>query len=733
MARTIIISNRLPLTVTKDHNSLHYNHSVGGLATGLQSFIDSREVLWIGWPGINADVLDDEDCQSIRSKMKANSYYPVFITEDDLKAYYGGFCNKTIWPLFHYFNQYTVYDSDYWEHYVAVNEKFCKVVMDIWEPGDVIWVHDYQLMLLPQMIRKHAPDASIGFFLHIPFPSFETFRLLPWRNELLNGILGSDQIGFHTYDYANHFLNSASRILGCEPTMGELNVEGRVVKVDTFPMGIDYDKYATAPLQPETQRAAKKIENGVSDRKIILSVDRLDYTKGIVGRLEAYEQFLHDYPDFHEKVVLILVAVPSRTDVERYQKLRSKLERRISNINGRYGTIGWVPVWYIFRPLEFYKLIALYKKAEVALVTPLRDGMNLVAKEFVAVQQDKNGVLILSEMAGAASELPEALTVNANDKQGISSKIHQALLMPLAERSQRMEAMQHRLAYNNVIRWAEDFIDSLQQVKDKQNAVETKKLVASTRKEIVDSYYNSQQRLILLDYDGTLVDIVEKPEMAKPDQKILELLKTLSEDPHNRVVVISGRDRYTLDEWLGGCSRLNLVAEHGAWKKSDQGTWVTSHTNSVLWKDKIWPILERFTLRTPGSFIEDKDFSLVWHFRNCTQELAEKRKHEVRAALQEMTVNLDLGVFEGKKILEIKNAGIGKNSTVNEYLAQKQWDFILAAGDDYTDEDMFEALPSQAYSVNVGNAKSKAKYYLPGTAEMRELLTEISRSTYVNT
>jgi len=444
MNRLLIVSNRLPISIEKTENKLDFKRSVGGLATGLSSFYESYESLWIGWPGITLEDIEGKE-NEVNARLKSKSFYPVYITQQDTENYYEGFCNKTVWPLFHYFTQYAKYDEVTWRSYKQVNEAFFEVIMKVIEPGDTIWVHDYHLMLLPKLIREEIQDATIGFFLHIPFPSFEVFRLLPWRKEILNGLLGADLIGFHSFDYVRHFNSSISRLLGYESTFGQIKVDNRLAKVDTFPMGIDYERFSSAVTESAVQDEIKQIRDEVGERKIIFSIDRLDYTKGILKRLESFDLFLDNNPEYEEKVTLILVAVPSRTGVEQYELLKKQLDELVGRINGQHGKIGWVPVWYLYQFLPFRTLVALYNIADIALITPLRDGMNLIAKEFIATKLDGKGVLILSEMAGAAREMGEALIINPNDKVEVANALKEALTMPEEVQIENNKLMQERL------------------------------------------------------------------------------------------------------------------------------------------------------------------------------------------------------------------------------------------------------------------------------------------------
>lgn len=726
--KLFIVSNRLPVTVARRGGSLKLQSSVGGLATGLDSFHKSYQSIWIGWPGYTPARAEKEK-RFIRKKLSAMNCCPVFLTPYDIDNYYHGFCNKTIWPLFHYFTQHVIYDDNYWKSYIRVNEQFCKEIAKRASSEDEIWIHDYQLMLLPKILKEKIPDAAIGFFLHIPFPSSEVFRLLPYRAEIIEGILGADLIGFHTHDYVHHFTQTVRRLLGFEYSLGQMSAGNRTIKVDAFPMGIDYERFHRAVDDIQIQKELKKLKKKVANRKMILSVDRLDYTKGILERLEAFDIFLEKYPKYRKKVTLILVAVPSRTGVSHYMLLKKRVDELISRINGKYGDIGWVPIWYLSRFLNFQKLVPLYIIADVALTTPLRDGMNLIAKEFIASKVNKKGVLILSEMAGATHELGEALTVNPNDKQQIAEAIKQALTMSEREQKRRNEIMQNRLRRYTVERWANDFMDRLHDIKRIQRHACIRELTKEIKKRLLHDFSKSEHRLLLLDYDGTLVTFQQDPEDARPDREIQKILRTLCSDSRNEVVIVSGRQRNTLDEWFNGLD-IGLIAEHGVWTKMKKGKWRIVESLDNEWKEEIKPTLEIYVDRTPGSFIEEKEFSLVWHYRRADPKLAAIRASELTAALLDLTSNLDVGVLEGSKVIEIKNKRINKGRATLRWILKRQTSFILAIGDDWTDEDVFAVLPPTAYSIRVGYTVSKATYCLESPAEVRELLEEIS--TYEN-
>jgi trehalose 6-phosphate synthase/phosphatase len=661
----------------------------------------------------------------IMARLISENCHPVPLSQSDVEAYYYGMCNRTIWPLFHYFPIYAEYSEDFWQAYERVNVAFANVVAGIAKPNDIIWVHDYQLMLLPKLLRERLPKATVGFFLHIPFPSFEIFRLLPWRKQILEGLLGADLVGFHSYDYTGHFLDSAHRLLGYESTMGQITVADRIVRSDAFPMGINYEQYSTAVQDPKVQAERKRFRKKLGDCQVILSVDRLDYTKGIPQRLEAFSVFLDRNLRYKRKVIFVLLVVPSRTRVEHYIQLKKQLDGLVGEINGKYGTIGWIPVWYLYRSLPFHSLAAIYSLADVALVTPLRDGMNLIAKEYTATKMDGKGVLILSETAGAAQELGEAIIINANNQDEITQALEKALEMPEQEQIERNRIMQQRLRRYDVVQWANEFIDKLIYTKRVQREMKEKELTSEMQRKLASDFQESTKALLLLDYDGTLVPFSPRPVDAMPGANLLRLLERFTRNPGSEVVLISGRDKDTLENWFGGLN-VGLVAEHGVWvKEKGGGGWEMIEPLTSEWKEEVYPILESWVDRTPGSFIEEKEFSLVWHYRKADTKLGELRARELINNLSNITANLNLHVLEGNKVVEVKNSDINKGRAALKWISREEWDFVLALGDDWTDEDTFKVLPSTAWSIKVGFGSSAARFSLNYPNEATSLLRKM--------
>ena len=733
MSRFLIISNRLPVQINLTEDNIEVTSSVGGLATGMISVSKSSDSLWIGWSGVDKEKLTDEQQTMVNNALKKENSVDVNLTQEDVELYYEGFSNKTIWPLFHYFNQFVLYEEEQWQAYQRVNQKFADVIAENMEGVDRIWIHDYHLLLLPQLVKKRFPEATIGFFLHIPFPSYELFRILPWRNEIIKGMLGADLLGFHTFDYERHFMSAVRRLLGYDININEINLPRRVVKVDNFPMGIDYDKFHNMALESQKRSVREKSEVRKEleryyllypETKFILSIDRLDYTKGIINRLLAFEYFLKEYPEYRDNVTLVLLAVPSRIGVEQYQQMKSEVDETVGRINGEFSSINRTPIWYFYRSMPFENLVDLYNYCEIALITPIRDGMNLVAKEFIASKTDGRGVLILSEMAGAAKEMSEALIINPNNKPQIAQAIKKAIEMPLDEQIERNTILQKRLKRYNIEKWATDFLNSLDKVRQNEQKYLAKKLTAANINKIAEELRVSNNRVFFLDYDGTLTGFVDNPQHAKPDAELYSLLDRISENPNNRVVLISGRDRKTFEEWFGD-KPYTLIVEHGVWIRSAGSDWEMIEQLDDSWKENIRSSLEFYVDRTPGSFVEEKNYSLVWHYRKSDPELGLNRAIELKDELTSLVANLNLEILEGNKVIEIKNRGINKGRAAQKLLQLNPADKIIAIGDDWTDEFLFSALPDEAISIKVGMANTLAGYKVENYEEVRNLLKEL--------
>lgn len=726
----ITVSNRLPVTVKKRGKTLEFLPSPGGLATAMSALKLAKPTLWIGWPGIISEDLTASDKKTITEKLKEYGCAPVFLTSKQVDNYYHGYSNETLWPLFHYFQSLAKYSTSCWESYKEVNKLFAKAVLKNAKKEATVWVHDYHLMLVPKYIKETKPATSVGFFLHIPFPSYEIFRQIPQRQEILEGLMGSDLVGFHIYDYVRHFTSSVLRTLGRSSNNGVIEYGTRSVKADAFPISIDYKKFKKAALSAKVNNEIKILDEHYKNKKIILSVDRLDYSKGIASRLNAFERFLKQNPRYHKKVCLIVIAVPSRTEVSAYQSLRESIEQTISRINGRYSTANWVPVSYQFQNLEFNKLVALYAKSDIALVTPIRDGMNLVAKEYIASKQKYSGVLILSELTGAVDELPESLIVNPNDTSAIVYAIKTALETRENKKVADINRMQQRISNYDVQAWANDFFDQLKGSKLQQTKVTSKRLTHDKLANLIKQYKAADKRLIILDYDGTLRSFVKSINLsvAAPGRPLLRTLKNLCADDKNDLQIISGRPKPALEKWFGKID-IGLVAEHGYWVKNGS-KWTSNKVDANKFKKKVLALMKKYTERTPGSILEDKNSSLVWHYRDVTTELAYVRMSSLEHELKEMLSGSEAGVFHGSKILEVKPKSINKGTIVNQLIKNGGYDFVLCCGDDHTDEDMFKVLTNEDYyySVKSGPGETNARYRVKSVREILSLLKKLSAS-----
>ncbi len=732
MSRTIIVSNRLPIKISNLDKSFEFSSTSGGLATGMKSIHKKNNFLWIGWPGIDKKSLGNNLAKAEKLLHKKN-YIPVFLRKKEINDFYYGTSNEALWPLFHYFLEFSIFNKSHWKSYVNVNKKFAKSVIKYANKGDIVWVHDYQLLLCPRMIKTKRPDLTVGFFLHIPFPSFEIFRIFPWREELLEGILGSDLIGFHTYDYVRHFLSSVKRILRYDVIFNKINVGSREVLVDTFPMGIDYAKYNDAARKKNEQKKSEMSNLRLQlmdhkktsfDSKLILSIDRLDYTKGVINRIKAFEIFLTNNPEYRGKVRLIMLTVPSRSDVDDYIKLKKQTDEIVGRVNGKFASVNWTPIWYYYRSMSFDELIDLYTISDIAMITPVRDGMNLVAKEFVATRVDGNGVLILSEMAGASKELYESITVNPFDLNKMSDMILQAIKMPNKEQIERNRSMQERLSRYTVNYWANDFMKNLiSRAKSNQNSV-TNYFNLLEKNKLLEKLKLSNNKLIILDYDGTLVNFKVKPELALPDNNLINILNDLSNIKGMDIAIVSGRDKLFLEDNLGKLN-INIIAEHGHFFKKKNKDWINLGNIDKVFLNDIHAILQSFSDRTPGTFTEKKESGLVWHFRKTDPELAIERVVEIETVLNSLLTD-QFQILNLDKAIEVTSRKFDKGSAVNELTKNKKYDHIVCIGDDVTDENMFKSLNENSTTIKVGIKNTQARYYIEDPKGVVNLLNDIN-------
>ncbi|MBL7727061.1 MAG: bifunctional alpha,alpha-trehalose-phosphate synthase (UDP-forming)/trehalose-phosphatase [Dinghuibacter sp.] len=734
--RLIIISNRLPVTLGEDAGATPGSRSIGGLAVGLSSYttaIDRGETpftdyAWFGWTGAYIK-------QQLRNPVEAqlqngNKFFPVYLPRRTAEGFYHNYCNRVLWPLFHFFPQHTHHHAQAWKYYEAANELFFDQVQPHIRPGDVIWVHDYHLMLLPAMLRRAFPENPVSFFLHIPFPAHNIFCHLPRheRTALLNGLLGADVIGFHTYGYAREFLYCLLRDLDLAHNHNTVEVQGRRVKTGIFPMGIDYQGIRQLAESDLCKRLSGQVQQQVGNTRLLLSVDRLDYTKGILNRLKAFSAFLLQYPEWRRRVVMMLVVAPSRREIESYAKMKNEIDEWVGKINGEFCENHWTPVVYQYRQLDMTELTALYHASDVALITPFCDGMNLIAKEYVASGNPDKSVLVLSEMAGAIHELRDAIPVNPFNVPDIVSAIYTALRMPPKHRRARNMRMHRRLNSYDVHRWAADIMQLTLSMAQPEAGNMPQLLNETAEIQMARQLQQSNGAIFFLDYDGTLSPLATDESSAKPLPELLLLLELLCAKPGVTVVIISGRDRHTLERWFRHLD-VELVSDFGGWHYRN-GSWRSLAEHPVLWKQQYRAMLEHAAPGLPGSHVEEKEFSLVWDYRVSDPELRELRVKELLDIyapheLEQQRVEL----FKGAYSLVLRSSGTGKGSAVRRLLGEKQYDFILAAGDDDIDEDMFREVPAGSFTIRVGKGASIARYRLPHATAVQNLLHTVCRFT----
>ena len=713
--KIITISYRLPLSIKKQKGQANITQSAGGLATAIRSYSEksNSNLTWVGIADFEKELWDNNK----NSYPKNFDIEPVYLDKKLNHNFYTLFSNSALWSLFHYFPSFVEYTDEAFEAYKTANQIVAQKVIELYEPGDIIWIHDYHFMGLSNIIREMLPEAKIGYFLHIPFPNYEIFRILPnkVKRYLLEGVLGSNLIGFHTWDNTIHFTECVEKILGLPQKNFVINHKSNQTKAGSFPISIDFQKFNEAYDTPEVIKLREEIEELYDGKKIIFSVDRLDYTKGITNRLNAFEQFLINYPEWKEKVVFLLVIVPSREEIKKYGERKDLIELNIARINGEHGNYKWSPVVYQYQSVDFYKLVALYTSASVALISPVRDGMNLVAKEFVASRKDGKGVLILSSMAGAAKELQEAIMINPFDAELTAEKIEKALVMPEEEQKTRLDRMQSYLKKYDVFRWAERFLNDVEE--------DFKRKTIPLELNLLEAYERAGKRKLLLDFDGTLVNLMPKPEMAIPDERVLSILSRLTEDKKNDVWIVSGRNKDFLEKYLGHLP-LGLVAEHGGFIKNN--TWKSVIEGNQQWKSIVIELMQDYVATNTESFIEIKEFGLAWHYRNVDTQQGFKASRELLALLKNILYNMPLQIVDGNKVIEVKHFMAHKGTTCKNNILCDEYDFALAIGDDKTDEDLFEQLTSgNEFSIKVGSGTTLAKYRVHSVEEVIAFLEQL--------
>ncbi|EKM57667.1 glycosyltransferase family 20 protein [Phanerochaete carnosa HHB-10118-sp] len=629
---------------------------------------------------------------------KSVEYVPVWLDDKEAHGHYDDYCKQTLWPLFHYLlwqdvaTEYASADA-HWAPYVAVNEAFAKVVERVYKPGDLIWIHDYHLLLLPSLIRQVLPEAAIGLFVHTPFPSSEVFRCLPRRKEILDGMLAANLICFQTYSYSRHFVSTCVRVCGYESTSrGGIDIQGHVASITWCPVGVDAERVKGDLARPGIQPKLEALRALYAGKKIIVGRDKLDVVKGVVQKLRAFEKLLQDYPQWVGNVVLIQVTSPALTDSPKLERQVSEL---VAHINGEYGSLDFVPVHHYHQTIKKDEFYALLSVADLGVITPLRDGMNTTSMEFVIAQDRTNkSPLVLSEFMGISSNMTEALQINPWNLGEVAAAMHNGLTMSQEEKLQRHEKLYKVVTTHTSHTWAAHLAKLLLEQLGKVNLAKRTPFIPKNQLE--GHYLKAKKRLFLFDYDGTLAPIVKVPSMATPTENTLKALTQLAEDPKNLVYIISGRDQAFLEQHLGHIKNLGMSAEHGGFiREPGSTTWRNFTENlDMSWMGEVLEIFKYYTERTTGSQIEVKKSSITWHYRSSDPEWGLFQCRQCQDLLENnLARKRPIEVLVGKKNLEVRPIAVNKGEIVKRILYYNpDAEFIFCAGDDKTDEDMFRAL-----------------------------------------
>ncbi|CEG41552.1 -trehalose-phosphate synthase (udp-forming) [Plasmopara halstedii] len=727
--RLIMVSNRLPISFQRNETTgeMSFKMSSGGLVTALNGIRDQVPFIWIGWLG---EEIPHDEQSKVREKLASEfNCVPVFLTKEIASRYYNDFSNDILWPIFHYVplplfrpGSEKKFDFRQWDAYKLANKRFAQAVNQVYRDGDFVWVHDYHLMTLPSLLRARHPQCKIGWFLHTPFPTAEMYRTLPVGREILEGLLGADLLGFHTYDYARLFIAACARVPGASTTPKGVELGDHFTAIGVFPIGIDPEHFEGILKTDATQKRIRELTAKFAGCKIIIGVDRMDYIKGIPHKMLAMERFLSLYPERCKDVVLIQIGVPSRTGVEEYQHLAASVNEMVGRINGRFGTLTHSPVHYIHQSVTPSELVALYNLADVCLVTSLRDGMNLVSHEYVMCQtkscephREGPGVLILSEFAGSAQSLSGAIRVNPWNTTDMAKAIACALELPLMDREYRQTNLYRYVKTHSASFWGKSFLTDLEDLVSRPRAV-VKKSVKLPTLEVLGAYTRSSQRLLVLDYEGALSDDLvaagsqQRSNVAPPKPFVKRLIETLASDSQNTVVLISAHERSAIDSWLKD-PRVGVVAESGYFYRlpNDSEWQVMTEDTDPSWQKVVRPIMQYFTERTPGSRIESKESCLTWHYGETDRIFGPMQARDMQVNLEDVLCNLPLEVIQRSNRVVVRLQGVTKTLLLDEIMKQfrvdrenkgqhqahnqrsppPKLDFVFYAGNGVEDTELF--------------------------------------------
>lgn len=730
MPRTLIVSNRLPCTiVTGEDGTPEVRRSGGGLVSAMLPVHARSDSLWLGYAG------QESPPHAALVVLAHDRLHHVAIPDQLYTAYYNGEANAALWPLFHYFPSLASFDPAHWRAYQAVNERFAEAVAAVANDGDLVWVHDYQLMLLPALLRQRLSTVRIGYFHHIPFPASEVLKLHPAREALLDGLLGADFVGFHTLEYARHFVGACERLLGMEASADEVLHAGHAVRAGALPLGIDTQAIATACASTEHARFRDELRTAFAGRRLLLGVDRLDYTKGIRERLNAFSTMLRRHESLRGQAVLVQLCVPTREDVERYAELRAAIERQVGRINGEFGRPGYTPVEYLYRSVPLEQLTALYATADACLVTPLRDGLNLVCKEYVAARADLGGMLVLSEFAGAADEMGEALIVNPLDQESTADAMAIALTMPAEERATRMATLRERVLAHDNRRWAERFISTVDELAERRRAGQPRILDRRRAGRLAATLRGGTSKpLLAIDIDllaGALLD--QRWERGTRDA-LRTRLADLATEGRCTVVLLSGRSRGDCERVLPAVAGAWLVAEHGCWLRVPGSGWTRIGEAEDLGplRERIVALLSACAQRIPRSRLEADGANLAWRFREIPSSMAQSIARETSHALNQLLSRTPWSCVLGRTGIEIRplalNAGTALTA-ISAYGVLAAGAQVVSIGDASSDDALFRFRGERNLAITITVNTPGASWLIPRRSDVPGVLQALFPAT----
>ncbi len=711
----VVASNRLPFTFSRGSKGLERRRSVGGLVSALEPVLRKRGGTWIGWPGIVQRGGED-----VNYPGDPYHVHPVELSENEVSRYYHGFSNRTLWPLLHSMTDRTRFESRDFDAYDRVNDRFADAIAEGAHDAGLAWIHDYHLLLAPRRVRQLRPGLPLAFFLHVPFPPFDIFRLLPWDREILRSLLACDLIGFHVLGYVYNFLDCVERTLGARVHRDRMLVEygDRTTQVGAFPLGIEFELFETL-----AETAPREKQPG--GERIVLGVDRLDYTKGIPDRMRAFARLLERHPEHRDRVVLLQIAVPSRSQVAEYRELKREIDELVGSINGRFASAGWSPIRYLYRSVLQERLAVLYRDADVALITPLRDGMNLVAKEFVTCQVDDPGVLVLSRLAGAADTMREALLVNPYDIDGTAEVIHRALGMGEVERRSRVAALRRRERRDDVHAWTQEFLEGASNAR-----ADVLPLLDADFDDWLGRFLSGYRLALFLDYDGTLTPLTDHPDNAKLAEPVRAALEACSGRADADVTIVSGRSLEGIRGMVGQAD-LTYAGNHGL-ELAGPGIEPFVHEDLVHYGERARELADTLDgIAANGAWTERKGPTLTFHYRSVpshlrdslireAQELISVAGYQPRAAHCAVEARPPIGWDKGRAVLYVLRSRYGP--------AWSEVVRVIYVGDDQTDEDAFRFLSGLATTFRVGSpdTPTAASRRLPDVDAVRALLEWIA-------